>query len=71
MLLLADMESFWINDNPSTWLQGKWSYRISRVVSVKVGWTDWQIVKHSSFKGEPLYINTHLSGPTSGIAFHF
>lgn len=46
-------------------------YRLSNLLSVKMGWTDWDIKHKGTFRGENLNVRVHLSGPSMGLNFHF
>ena len=46
-------------------------YRISNLISVKFGWTDWDVNHKRTIQNEELILNIHLSGPSTGIIFHF
>lgn len=46
-------------------------YKLSNFVSLKAGWTDWDIKHKEDYKGENLKIDVHLSGPSIGVGFHF
>ena len=46
-------------------------FRISNLISVKAGWTDWDTNYEDNVKGEDLTLYIHLSGPSAAISFHF
>jgi len=47
------------------------SFRISNLISVKAGWTDWDTNYKGDVKGEDLTLYLHLSGPSTALTFHF
>lgn len=69
--LIADHGGFYINNKSSYMINGQVTYRTGGLVSVNLGWNDWRIIHRGTFRGETLYIKTHLSGPNTGIIFHF
>ena len=46
-------------------------FRISNLISVKAGWSDWDTNYKGTYKDEELKLFMHLSGPATSIAFHF
>jgi len=46
-------------------------YRISNLLSAKLGWSDWDVKYKGDVRDEELSLNVHLSGPNMGLAFHF
>lgn len=46
-------------------------FRISNLISVKAGWTDWDTNFKDNVKGEDLTLHIHLSGPSTAVSFHF
>ena len=46
-------------------------YRISKLISVRGGWNDVDIKHKSEILNQDFKWNTHLSGPSLGIGFHF
>ena len=70
-LFQADIGSFYTGNNSSYMVSIFCSYRISNLLSVKIGWTDWDVGYQSDIRGEKLSLNVHLSGPNTGLAFHF
>lgn len=47
------------------------SYRINRLLSVKLGWNTWDIRYKDTYKGEDLKLKVDINGPSAAIAFHF
>ena len=69
--LQADVGSFYTGDNSSYMINVFCHYRISNLLSVKIGWTDWDKSYQGELRGEKLSLNVHLSGPNTGLIFHF
>ena len=46
-------------------------YRISNLISIKGGWTIWDINYKKNVSGEDLKLKLNLSGPATAITFHF
>ncbi|UCF62932.1 MAG: hypothetical protein JSW33_10145 [bacterium] len=70
-ILQADVGSFYRGRNYSFMIQFIGYYRISNLISLKFGWTDWDVNHKREIRNETLILNVHLSGPTSGLTFHF
>ena len=70
-ILQADIGSFYTSNNSSNMINVFCYYRISNLLSVKLGWTDWDISYQGEIRGEQLSLNVHLSGPNTGLTFHF
>ena len=69
--LQGDIGGFYTGKNYSYMIQFICYYRISDLLSFKLGWADWDINHKRTFKDETLILNVHLSGPTTGFTFHF
>jgi len=69
--LQADIGSFYTGDNSSYMINIFCHYRISNLLSVKIGWTDWDVSYQGEILKEKLSLNVHLSGPNTGLTFHF
>ncbi|UCH65384.1 MAG: hypothetical protein JSW63_12390 [Ignavibacterium sp.] len=69
--LQADIGSFYTSNNSSYMINTFIYYRISNLLSVKIGWTDWDVSYQGEILNEKLSLNVHLSGPNTGLAFHF
>ena len=70
-ILKADIGSFYTGNNSSYMINFSCQYRISNLVSLKIGWTDWDVRYNDEIRGEKLSLNVHLSGPNTGVTFHF
>lgn len=70
-MLQADVGSFYTSNNSSYMLNAFCHYRISNLLSVKIGWTDWDVSYKGEIRGERLSLNVHFSGPNTGLTFHF
>lgn len=70
-ILQGDMGGFYTNRNYSYMISLYCYYRLSDLLSIKVGWTDWEIQHKRELRGEKFSLNVHLSGPNMGITFHF
>lgn len=70
-ILQADVGSFYTSNNSSYMINVYCYYRISNLLSLKIGWTDWDKSYQGEIRGEKLSLNVHLSGPNTGIIFHF
>jgi len=68
--LQADVGGFNKDSNYSYMIEASCSYRISNLLSIKLGWTDWDVKYRGDVKDEELTLNVHLSGPNLGLAFH-
>jgi len=68
--LQGDIGGFNKSSNYSYMIQLLCSYRISNLLSVKLGWTDWDVRYRGKVKDEELSLNVHLSGPNIGLTFH-
>jgi len=69
--LHADMGGLYINDSFSYMLNFNTSYRINQLLSIKIGWNDWDVNYKREFNGKDLFLRVHLSGPAASLAFHF
>lgn len=70
-IVQADMGSFGINDKFSYMLNAYAFYRISNLLSVKVGWNTWHSKYNDRFKNEDLFLKVHLAGPAASLKFSF
>ena len=70
-ILQGDVGGFYSGRNYSYMIQFLSYYRISNLLSLKVGWLDWDINHKREIRGEVLILKVHLSGPTAGLSFHF
>jgi len=68
--LQVDIGGFNKNNNFSYMLQAVCAYRLSNLLSIKLGWTDWDVKYRGNVKDEELTLNVHLSGPNAGVTFH-
>ena len=69
--LQGDIGGFNKGNNFSYMVQATCSYRMSNLLSIKLGWTDWDVRYRGDVKDEKLTLNVHLSGPNMGLTFHF
>lgn len=67
----SDIGGFYIKENLSFMTTANIYYRISNLLSVRFGWMDWDMNNRKTFKGENLILKIHLSGPSTGLTFHF
>lgn len=67
--LRADIGGFNRDSNFSYMIQVICAYRISNLLSIKLGWTDWDVRYRGNVRDEELTLNVHLSGPNLGLAF--
>jgi len=67
----GDVGSFYINRKISGMLNYYSYYRISNLLSVKVGWCTWDINYKNNYRSEDLKLKIHLSGPATALTFHF
>lgn len=67
----GDIGSFNINDKFSYMVNFYAYYRLSNLLSVKVGWCGWDIKYNDKYSGEDLSLKMHLEGPASALTFHF
>jgi hypothetical protein len=70
-LFQADIGSFYTGNNSSYMINIFCHYRISNLLSLKIGWTDWDVSYQGEILREKLSLNVHLSGPNTGLTFHF
>jgi hypothetical protein len=69
--LQADIGSFYTSNNSSYMINAFIYYRISNLISLKFGWTDWDVRYKGEVLRENLSLNVHFSGPATGLTFHF
>jgi len=67
----SDCGGFYIRENLSFMTNVNAHYRLSNLLSIKVGWMDWIINHQRTFLGKDMRIRIHLSGPVAGLTFHF
>jgi hypothetical protein len=60
----------WKGNSFSYMIQASCYYRLSNLLSIHLGWTDWDIRYRGDVKDEELKLNVHLSGPDMGLTFH-
>lgn len=70
-VLQADMGSFGIDDKFSYMFNIHTFYRISNLLSFKLGWNAWYSRYNDRFKGEALNLKVHLAGPAGALVFNF
>lgn len=68
--LQGDIGGFDYANSFSYMLQASCAYRISNLLSINLGWTDWDINYRGDVEDEELTLNVHLSGPNMGLTFH-
>lgn len=71
LVIQADMGSFGIDDKFSYMLNFHAYYRISNLLSFKLGWNAWYINYNDRFKDESLKLKVHLAGPVGALVFDF
>jgi hypothetical protein len=67
----GDYGGFFVPQKYSVQISGYVYYRSGRVVSLKAGWSQLILNHTGTFLGEDFRIQSKLSGPGLGIAFHF
>lgn len=70
-ILQGDIGNFWINDRFSYQFNFHACYRLSNLVSLKIGWNTWFINYRDKFSNDDLLLKTHLAGPITSVSFHF
>lgn len=70
-VLNGDMGFFGPNKRLSYMINCTSDFRISNLVSVKAGWTQWYVKLDKNYLGEPLKLKMNLSGPATAVTFHF
>lgn len=70
-VLQGDLGGYLSATNYSYMIQFFIYYRISNLLSLRTGWTDWDINHKRTILREELVINVHLSGPNFGLSFYF
>lgn len=70
-VLQGDIGSFSIDQKMSYMINFYSFYRISKLLSVKVGWCSWDMNYRDKFREEDLKLIMHLSGPATALTFHF
>jgi len=68
--LQGDIGGFDRANSFSYMIQASCAYRISNLLSLKLGWTDWDFKYRGNVRDEELTLNVHLSGPNVGLTFH-
>jgi hypothetical protein len=46
-------------------------WRLSGLMSLKVGWADWHLDVERTVRDETMTLDSHFSGPSVGLGFHF
>jgi len=70
-ILQGDVGGFYLGQKYSYMIQFIGYYRISNLLSLKFGWADWDVNRKGEVRNENFILNVHLSGPTTGLSFHF
>ncbi len=70
-IVQADYGGYLVDSKGSYMINLLSYYKMSNVVSLKLGWTDWEITHKDRFKNNDLSVKVQLSGPTVGVNFHF
>jgi len=70
-IVQADIGSFYINEKLSFMINVNSYYRIKSLISVKLGWRDWNINFKNQYRNENLVLKVQLSGPSAAFVFHF
>ena len=69
--LQGDVGGFYINKRLSYMINALASYRVNRLLSVKLGWNGWKIDYKNTIKDEDLKLKIYLAGPSAALGFHF
>ena len=70
-VLQADWGNSFSKDSNSYMIQVVAYWRMSGLMSFKFGWTDWRLDVQRTVAGQIMTLDTHLSGPSAGLSFHF
>lgn len=70
-VIQADIGSFGVDDKFSYMLNVNTFYRISNLLSLKLGWNAWYVNYNDRFKDESLKLKVHLAGPVGALVFNF
>lgn len=69
--ITGDLGNFGLN-NKSSYMINLYAYfRLSNLLSIKAGWTDWDIKHKDKVMNEELKLKVHLSGPSTSLTFYF
>lgn len=70
-LVQGDWGNSFAEDSNSYMFQALLYWRMSGLMSFKIGWADWRVDVERRVLGETMTLYTHLSGPSMGLGFHF
>jgi len=70
-ILIADIGGLYIENSISYMINYNTAYRINRLLSIKFGWTVWDVKSKRDVKGDEPSLDVHLSGPAASLTFHF
>lgn len=70
-VLQGDVGGFKIDGKFSYMINAYAFYRISNLLSFKVGWSDWNMDYDKEYSGEDLKLKMKFGGPVAAISFHF
>lgn len=70
-ILTIDYGGYFVKEKGSFMINLLAYYKLSNLLALKAGWTDWDIKHKGDYKGENLKIKVHLSGPSIGVGFYF
>ena len=71
IVLNGDFGFFGPNNQISNMINFSSDFRISNLISLKAGWTQWNVKMNRNYLGEPLKLKINLSGPSTAVSFHF
>lgn len=67
----ADMGSFGVDRKMSYLLNFFTYYKLSNLLTFKLGWNTWYINYNDRYRNEKLKLKVHLAGPAGSLAFTF
>jgi hypothetical protein len=71
IVLQGDWGNSLSKDSNSYWMSAAAFWRINGLLALRVGWLDWRMDVKRTVVGERMVLDTHLSGPSMGLNFHF
>ncbi len=70
-VLRADMGDFKLDSKLSYMVNIHSYYKISNILSFKLGWNIWHIKHFDTYLNDDLRLKIHMAGPSAAIAFNF
>ncbi len=70
-VLQGDVGGFKIDGKISYMINTYAFYRISNLLSIKTGWSQWNMNYDKMYSGEDLVLKMRFGGPVAAISFHF